>query len=70
MWIFVDLGRDFPCQGPLATFSRTGDHNLPISLGKEEPPGSACLSGVAPLLHIHTLPLSFLLHIRAWADWP
>lgn len=45
LWIWGEIP---PTRGPLATFFRTGDHNLPISLGKEGPLGSTCPSGVTP----------------------
>lgn len=46
-------------QGPLATFPRTGDHNLPSSLGQEGPPLSICPQVIPPPpTYTHSLPSS------------
>ena len=42
----------------------------PSHLAKKDPLVLLVQVGLPPLLHIHTQPPLFLLHIRVWADWP
>lgn len=58
--LHVDFGRNSPLpQGPLATFPRIGDHNLPSSLGQEGPPSSICPQVIPPPpTYTHSLPSS------------